>query len=220
MSAQGCSRYLPRKNSGELATGSSGRDRPSREVVQSLAFGSRSRSSLIFLCRIAAAARAIAAHKQNLFPSERGSSGCLGSTLHRGEFGCLYASCPAWGGGKSREYPRIEGILRDSDCGVTLTAAEILCLWFLRYSRVLPTTALVAQLILCRQSWGTIGKQPEMRAIRTWAYLQLYVRLQGSSKGVMVTRANVFKRGVYCSGMRQTTAHSSVSSPRLVAAFS
>ena len=103
---------------------------PSTKVYTWLADGDRESSSLSY-SDLDLRARAIAAHLQSLKLRRKRAVLLYGPGLEFAEalFACFYAgfvAVPAYVPGSARDYPRIERLLQDADCDITLSSAATL----------------------------------------------------------------------------------------------
>ena len=139
-------------------------------------------------------ARAIAAHLESLKLRRKRAVLLYSPGLHFIEalFGCFYAgiiAVPAYVPGSSRESPRIEGILQDSDAGITLTSSYNLESVSQLVERGGPDCSCFAtDTIPTELGDGWTGPPVKDSDI---AYLQYTSGSTSAPKGVMLTHANV-----------------------------
>src|SRR5258708_36389243 len=100
---------------------------PETNIFRWLADGERESSALTF-GDLDRRARAIAFHLRSLKLKQSRAALLYGPGLEVIEalFGCFYAgivAVPAYVPRTEREHPRVEGILRDADCGVVVTSS-------------------------------------------------------------------------------------------------
>jgi amino acid adenylation domain-containing protein len=113
-------------------------------------------------------------------------------------FGCFYAgvvAVPAYTPGLGRDLHRIEGIQRDADCGVVLTASGSLEEVSRVVSRIAPHAVCMATDTVedvGDSDWRHPGTAPDQTA-----YLQYTSGSTSAPKGVMVTHANVLENLKY-----------------------
>ena len=166
---------------------------PSAKVYTWLADGDRESACLSY-SDLDRRARAIAAQLSAL--QGKGTRALLlykpGLEFIEALFGCLYAgiiAVPAYVPASSREFPRIEGMLRDADCSLVLTTSGSLD----DARELVARTAAKAQSVATdliedefSQHWTDCGAKPG-----DIAYLQYTSGSTSDPKGVMVMHANV-----------------------------
>ncbi|HEX7286795.1 MAG TPA: amino acid adenylation domain-containing protein, partial [Candidatus Angelobacter sp.] len=166
---------------------------PSTNAYTWLADGDRESSSLSY-SDLDLRARAIAAHLQSLKLRRKRAVLLYGPGLEFAEalFACFYAglvAVPAYVPGSARDYPRIERILQDADCGITLTSAATLDAVSQVVSQCAPESLCLATDTVNRDLYPD-WVDPETQE-SDLAYLQYTSGSTSTPKGVMITHANV-----------------------------